>query len=389
VKAQQNFGAADSTGAAVAEDVDRPLTPVNPSAVPAEQGEEKAVSQPTPSAVAAAEATIVAAAAISEARAALEQAAAAAVQAAEPEGQQPSSQGDGVGQEQAPSEAAAAGAVPASQTATEAIEAATRDLVEAQVTALRAFLATPPDVLLSSYEQLAASSSGPSSAGSPVVGPLPPARFLPRGFINTGNSCFVNSPLQALLGCGPFCALLAHVRSLLPALDPTQVPTLWALASLVSEFELAPPPAPPGLEPAGSIAAGSEGSGSGEQSLAGGWSEVKKSKKGRGTLLSSNALHGSANVAKQASGTLPNGTTATHSPSSSISGGAPGSGSATAAGMGMVMGGRPVVPSALNDVIRKFSPRYAAMAAAQASGTLNMAQRLALKSGRVGCPRRQ
>jgi hypothetical protein len=49
-----------------------------------------------------------------------------------------------------------------------------------------------------------------------------------------------------------------------------------------------------------------------------------------------------------------------------------------------MLGGRPVVPSALHEVIRAFSPRYAALTAASAAGTLSMAQRLTLKSGAGG-----
>jgi hypothetical protein len=36
---------------------------------------------------------------------------------------------------------------------------------------------------------------------------------LPRGLLNTGNSCFLNATLQALLSCPPFLHLLLFIRS--------------------------------------------------------------------------------------------------------------------------------------------------------------------------------
>lgn len=38
-------------------------------------------------------------------------------------------------------------------------------------------------------------------------------RLQPRGLINTGNSCFANATLQALLSCPPFLNLLASIKS--------------------------------------------------------------------------------------------------------------------------------------------------------------------------------
>ena len=55
---------------------------------------------------------------------------------------------------------------------------------------------------------VAAAATAPATPASLV----PPFRFPPRGLVNTGNSCFINSPLQALLGCAPFCGLLAKLR---------------------------------------------------------------------------------------------------------------------------------------------------------------------------------
>lgn len=44
-------------------------------------------------------------------------------------------------------------------------------------------------------------------------GPLPAVKsLLPRGLINTGNLCFLNATLQALLSCSPFVELLQELR---------------------------------------------------------------------------------------------------------------------------------------------------------------------------------
>lgn len=44
-------------------------------------------------------------------------------------------------------------------------------------------------------------------------GPLPAVQsLLPRGLINTGNLCFLNATLQALLSCSPFVQLLQELR---------------------------------------------------------------------------------------------------------------------------------------------------------------------------------
>lgn len=53
--------------------------------------------------------------------------------------------------------------------------------------------------------------SAPVPANKPVTNASP--RLQPRGLINTGNSCFANSTLQALLSCPPFLNLLASIKS--------------------------------------------------------------------------------------------------------------------------------------------------------------------------------
>jgi Ubiquitin carboxyl-terminal hydrolase len=75
-----------------------------------------------------------------------------------------------------------------------------------------------------------------------LLGPLPPNASLPyftrHGFINTGNSCFANSTLQALLGCTSFHSLLLALRTheerhgrLAPVYS-----TLRSLAELAGDF---------------------------------------------------------------------------------------------------------------------------------------------------------
>ncbi|XP_009368097.2 ubiquitin carboxyl-terminal hydrolase 24 [Pyrus x bretschneideri] len=60
--------------------------------------------------------------------------------------------------------------------------------------------------------------------------------LLPRGLINSGNLCFLNATLQALLSCSPFVQLLQELRTLkVPKVD---FPTLSAFAEFVSEFDM-------------------------------------------------------------------------------------------------------------------------------------------------------
>lgn len=79
---------------------------------------------------------------------------------------------------------------------------------------------------------LAAAAAGPSSL-----------RVQPRGLLNPGNLCFMNSIMQALLGSSRFCQLLMALKAAAGELDPAASPTLAALAQLAAEF---PPLAEPG-----------------------------------------------------------------------------------------------------------------------------------------------
>ncbi|KAF7138315.1 hypothetical protein RHSIM_Rhsim07G0061800 [Rhododendron simsii] len=64
--------------------------------------------------------------------------------------------------------------------------------------------------------------------------------FLPRGLINSGNLCFLNATLQALLSCSPFVQLLQGLKSRnIPKASPlVGYPTLAAFAEFVAEFDL-------------------------------------------------------------------------------------------------------------------------------------------------------
>ncbi|CAN0863576.1 Ubiquitin carboxyl-terminal hydrolase 24 [Linum grandiflorum] len=64
----------------------------------------------------------------------------------------------------------------------------------------------------------------------------PSKRFIPHGLVNSGNLCFLNATLQALLSCSPFTRLLQELRSRdIPKVD---FPTLTAFTELVSNFEV-------------------------------------------------------------------------------------------------------------------------------------------------------
>ncbi|XP_076915719.1 ubiquitin carboxyl-terminal hydrolase 24-like [Bidens hawaiensis] len=66
--------------------------------------------------------------------------------------------------------------------------------------------------------------------------------LLPRGLVNSGNLCFLNATLQALLACSPFVHLLQELRTRnVPEID---YPTLHAFVEFITEFGM-----PPGMQP--------------------------------------------------------------------------------------------------------------------------------------------
>ncbi|PIA46339.1 hypothetical protein AQUCO_01500100v1 [Aquilegia coerulea] len=60
--------------------------------------------------------------------------------------------------------------------------------------------------------------------------------LLPRGLINLGNLCFLNSTLQALLSCSPFVQLLQELRT--RSIPKVGYPTLHAFVAFISDFDM-------------------------------------------------------------------------------------------------------------------------------------------------------
>ncbi|KAF6169490.1 hypothetical protein GIB67_042190 [Kingdonia uniflora] len=60
--------------------------------------------------------------------------------------------------------------------------------------------------------------------------------LLPRGLINSGNLCFLNSSLQAFLSCSPFVQLLQDLRA--RTIPKIGYPTLSAFLQFISELDM-------------------------------------------------------------------------------------------------------------------------------------------------------
>ncbi|XP_065018052.1 ubiquitin carboxyl-terminal hydrolase 24-like isoform X1 [Musa acuminata AAA Group] len=60
--------------------------------------------------------------------------------------------------------------------------------------------------------------------------------ILPRGLINSGNLCFLNATLQALLSCSLFVQLLQDLRS--QSIPEIGYPTLHTFIKFISEFDM-------------------------------------------------------------------------------------------------------------------------------------------------------
>ncbi|XP_053953660.1 PDZ and LIM domain protein Zasp [Anastrepha ludens] len=62
----------------------------------------------------------------------------------------------------------------------------------------------------------------------------------PRGLTNPSNYCYINSILQALLGCAPFYNLIRSIPKQAAALSEVRTPTVNALISFVSQLSTLP-----------------------------------------------------------------------------------------------------------------------------------------------------
>ncbi|KAK7404267.1 hypothetical protein VNO78_05023 [Psophocarpus tetragonolobus] len=60
--------------------------------------------------------------------------------------------------------------------------------------------------------------------------------ILPRGLVNSGNLCFLNATVQALLSCSPFVHLLQQLRT--RNLPKVGYPTLTAFAEFITQFDM-------------------------------------------------------------------------------------------------------------------------------------------------------
>lgn len=60
--------------------------------------------------------------------------------------------------------------------------------------------------------------------------------LLPRGLVNSGNLCFLNATLQALLACSPFVHLLQELRT--RNIPEIGYPTLHAFVEFISGFDM-------------------------------------------------------------------------------------------------------------------------------------------------------
>ncbi|XP_034656981.1 trithorax group protein osa isoform X3 [Drosophila subobscura] len=69
---------------------------------------------------------------------------------------------------------------------------------------------------------------------------LAPISLRPRGLTNRSNYCYINSILQALLGCSPFYNLLRSIPKQAAVLSDVKTPTVNAMMSFMTNFSSLP-----------------------------------------------------------------------------------------------------------------------------------------------------
>ncbi|GLI64204.1 hypothetical protein VaNZ11_007396 [Volvox africanus] len=165
-------------------------------------------------------------------------------------------------------------------------------------------------------------------------------RLQPRGLTNTGNTCFINATMQALLACAPFAFVLSRLPTIAPLLEPSKSPALHGLALFLGEL-VSPQSGAAGFASAGSMPGGREDAQQAAEDE--GWAEVlsHRGKKGQRKGTSTNAPQQPASPMVPAPAT---------SSSTVTKGEAPGS-------VAVVLGGQPLVPSMLNGIVAAFNPR--------------------------------
>lgn len=207
----------------------------------------------------------------------------------------------------------------------------------AAVAAAATQAAAAPSIIMSTapdgIDAAAASEAVATLCSDSLEGHAACVRVQPRGLLNTGNSCFVNSVVQALLASKTFCGFLAVLRRCARLIDPEAAPTLYSLAALAAEFQ-----------PHGADSSEQEQEEENEEEDDSGWAEVAKGgKKGKAA-----ASAGSSSPAP-----------------------APPASTAASLGAMVVLGAKPLVPAMLNPVVHRFSPKQAAV---QSNGRVSMAQ---------------
>lgn len=81
--------------------------------------------------------------------------------------------------------------------------------------------------LLDNKHSIVSASNGPR---------ITTTELLPRGLVNSGNLCFLNATLQALLACSPFVHLLQELRT--RNIPKIEFPTLHAFVEFISGFDM-------------------------------------------------------------------------------------------------------------------------------------------------------